>query len=265
MIISKDCLYVSLVGKELEHSFFEKKLSYNAELAFFALKDVVAGNVDGTAAKVKKVLEENKVKFSIHGPFMELMYDSRDLDVVKLAEQKVMNGLKVAEFLGAEHIVFHSTYNPLSQVANSKFDMFWVKKSAEFWKKIIDSCKDFSGMILIENIFDDSPEPIKKLIAEVNNPMFKVCLDVGHANIYGKKYLIDEWVEGFGEDLKHLHVHDNHGGEDEHLGVGAGNIDFEAFFNALDNLNECPPFVLEVRGEDELERSLKYLRDNNLL
>lgn len=263
-MIAFDNFYVSVVGAELEDSFFRKELNYNAELAFFAIKGVVSGDMQSYLQKVETIVDRYPVKYALHGPFMEIFYDSRDRDVTRLAREKVLTGLDVARRMKAGHIVFHSTYNPLSRKANKRYDDFWVEQSASFWKNVLKYAEDAECVIAMENIFDDKPDPIIDLVREVNSPNFKICMDVGHANIFGDVDIVS-WVRAFGDDLVHIHAHDNFGQEDLHLGVGEGNIDYGSFFAELSRLEVSPDLVLEVRGNEQLKKSMQFLRDNKII
>ena len=73
---------------------------------------------------------------------------------------------------------------------------------------------------------DETPDMLKKLVRAVNSPYFKICLDVGHAYIFGKISL-EDWVKRLGKDLAHVHLHDNAKVFDEHLGLGRGTIQWK--------------------------------------
>ncbi|MDD3339313.1 MAG: sugar phosphate isomerase/epimerase, partial [Lachnospiraceae bacterium] len=85
----------------------------------------------------------------------------------------------------------------------------------------------------------------------------KIVFDVGHGNYLGK----DPYTEVMhaGKELKHLHIHDNHGigpegPKDEHLPVGEGNIDYDGFAKGL----------LEVGYEGLYMMELHYCTEENL-
>ena len=78
-------------------------------------------------------------------------------------------------------------------------------------------------------------EHFGKTYAEIGNlrkildhvPGLGFHLDVGHANLWQPRNWTAELLEAFGDRLVHVHVSDNHGGDrDEHLPLGAGNIDW---------------------------------------
>lgn len=75
------------------------------------------------------------------------------------------------------------------------------------------------------------------------------ALDVGHANT------TDTLNDFLKYDISHFHIHDNTGKSDDHLWLGAGNIDFKGMRDVL-NKNKTMK-VLEHRSRDYVEKSLK--------
>jgi sugar phosphate isomerase/epimerase len=67
---------------------------------------------------------------------------------------------------------------------------------------------------------------------ETNSDIFKVCIDTGHSNFCGEAPADAVRLVG-GEYLGALHVHDNNGKADQHLRPGFGNVDWDAFSDAL--------------------------------
>lgn len=57
-------------------------------------------------------------------------------------------------------------------------------------------------------------------------PELMVHLDVGHAFVEGRMRGIGDYVRRFHNRIVHVHMHDNHGKEDEHLELGKGSINF---------------------------------------
>lgn len=74
-------------------------------------------------------------------------------------------------------------------------------------------------------------------------------LDVGHANLTGT-------LSSFlGKKPEHLHLHDNHGGWDEHAACGTGMVDFAAVLAAAGSAT----MIVEVMRYEDAVRSIAYL------
>lgn len=108
-------------------------------------------------------------------------------------------------------------------------------------------CRRRGARIALENIM--APESRTEILATVcadYDGLVGICLDTGHAHIDGG--LIWQ-IHNAGERLIALHVHDNHGGHDEHLPPGNGTIDWPAALSALRTLApNAAYFTYELTG-----------------
>ena len=76
---------------------------------------------------------------------------------------------------------------------------------------------------------------VKKMLNEYKDENLKACLDTGHANVMREN--IYDSVKLLGDDLKVVHVHDNFGGaDDRHYFPYRGDIDWESFYKALNEI-----------------------------
>ena len=72
--------------------------------------------------------------------------------------------------------------------------------------------------------------------------------------------LYEAWVEALGPFIGQLHLHDNSGGQDEHLPIGGGAIDFRMLFKKLANMRKDPPIItMEPHREEDLRPSVECL------
>jgi sugar phosphate isomerase/epimerase len=80
------------------------------------------------------------------------------------------------------------------------------------------------------------------LVAEVGHPALGVALDTGHAHIAADA---PSETRAAGPWLRTTHVHDNNGRQDVHLPPGLGSIDWDAWRDALDEIEYEGPIMLE--------------------
>ena len=100
-----------------------------------------------------------------------------------------------------------------------------------------------------------------QLLDDVGSPRLKFIMDPAHAHTFTG---IADVVQELGPRSHSVHMHDNHGvrGEDEHLDIGSGNIDFQPWAEFLRQV----PGMVTYKGktvEDEegsVIRSLKVLQ-----
>ena len=100
---------------------------------------------------------------------------------------------------------------------------------------------------------------------------YAICVDTGHSNKaarYGQPKPGDV-IRMCGKNVKALHLNDNDSFMDQHKYPGAGTIDWNDVFNALEEINYQGNYNLELRltqyGEDFMEEyaafSVKVLRE----
>ena len=92
------------------------------------------------------------------------------------------------------------------------------------------------------------PERLVKLVGDIDAPNVGIVIDVGHRNMVGDPV---EALRIAGPHLITLHLHDNHGEQDEHLLPGRGDIDWDGVVKALDDVAYAGVFMYELdRAED---------------
>ena len=95
------------------------------------------------------------------------------------------------------------------------------------------------------------PERLVTLMEDLDAPNVGVVIDTGHRNLSGDPATA---LRAVGEHLITLHLHDNHGEQDEHLLPGRGNIKWDAVKVALADVGYDGAFMYEInRPEDVSE------------
>ena len=116
----------------------------------------------------------------------------------------VNHAYQAAKKLGAKKLILHSGFIP-----SVYFLTGWAERMADFYKKFLED-KDDSVEILMENVMDPLPEPLREIMENVSHPSFGICLDIGHANCFSRTDC-KEWAEMLFPYIRHLHLHDNPG------------------------------------------------------
>ena len=125
--------------------------------------------------------------------------------------------------------------------------------NADYYGKLCRVAEDCGVVICLENLpFTSLPlsrtGEVLEFVRMMNTPTMKMCLDTGHAAVYGDSPA--EMVRMIGKDyLATLHVHDNDGRSDLHWRPGEGVVDWVDFGRALHeigfegviNLETAPP------------------------
>ncbi len=210
-------------------------------------------------SEVRSVIKKYKVAFqgfegirSLHGPFLDLKPSSPDLKIREVSYDRYLNTIKYANELDMDYIVFHSLVNPyLNEPSLRKLNNV---QSKEFWDRVLSEI-NFKGIILIENIFEESPEMLKEYIDEINRPNIKINLDIGHAKL-GKANL-ERWIDVLRNDIAYMHIHTNDGIIDQHQ--SPSKEDIRKLYELLDKYNLNPVLSLEYDAKNLADEISKYL------
>jgi sugar phosphate isomerase/epimerase len=175
-------------------------------------------------------------------------------------------GIRLTKVLGCKHFVIHPIM-PFGTGAEPDSEMFY-KLNYEFYKSLIPTAEKYGVVICVENMpfvahSISRPVDIANFVKDLDSDYIAMCLDTGHAEV--QKVKAADAVRAMKDKLVTLHVHDNDGKADQHRTPGNGNIDWEDFSNALNEIgfDGCLSFETCVSGDvpegeerDRLEREL---------
>lgn len=236
-----------------------KEYGLGVEIQIFSLPDVLESDfkplLDRLAARTKQV----RGPIGCHGAFFDTCHFSVDPEVRKVARKRYIQSIEIAHRLGARFVVFHSQYNPIVRVP--EYPEVFHARSLAFWQNLLEEARRRRMAIYVENMFDDSPKPLRRLLDAVDAPDFKACLDVAHAAIFSEVPFA-RWVSTLKPHLRHVHLNDCNGRLDDHLGLGQGTLDIAESLDLLKSTRRRLTYTLET-GRYTLS-SLRYLGLNKL-
>ncbi len=207
------------------------------------------------------VLQQNGLEVTIHGPFMDLSPGGVDRKVKEVTLERFSKTVETAHILKPKTIVFHPGYE--KRQFDGNVDL-WLKSSLETWRPLVEEAEKRDLVFAIENVYEETPDSLKRLFEEIHSPSFRFCFDTGHHHAFSlRKVPLSGWIETLGSYLWEVHLHDNHGDKDEHLPMGEGEFDFNQFFDLLSRNRLTPVYTIEPHQEDHLRRgweaAKKYL------
>jgi len=237
-------------------------LGVGLELQMFAQPDSYN---DGTKDDMKRYeagLRGFEGGRTFHAPFIDLNITSPDRYVRDYSFRMLDFALETAIRWGAKKLVIHTSYNPL--IAFKKYQDEFAANFVEAISPFIGRAAENDLVICVENIFESTPCIVSEIVGKAASPNVKVCLDIGHANIFSS-IGVGEWVRILGSHIGYVHLHDNDGVFDTYLLPGGGNADIESVLSELARLNGKTAIGLEVTApEGRLEKVVWYLRQFEL-
>ncbi len=237
---------------------YAKEHDYNLEIASFAYSSVLDSNWQEVLEDHQRKLRNFKGTISLHGAFMEVTVHSRDNKIRKVAEGRIRQNLEIAKALNAKYVVFHGNFNPL--IRHEGYKKNWIKQNAIFWSGVLEK---YDIVVLLENLWEPTPELFKKLLDEAGSPCLKICFDTGHANIFSK-VPVEEWFAALGDGIAYIHVNDNKGDVDLELVPGEGNINWREFSHLIEQYRIAPEIVFEVGTLQKTIQSLNYFKKEHI-
>jgi len=114
--------------------------------------------------------------------------------------------------------------------------------------------------IAIENVPEPFPflmksvEDFRRFYDELDDDIGLV-LDVAHANLNSQ---IQDFIKQFSKKIVHMHVSDNYGANDLHLGIGYGNIDWASVAKMVKEAEYDNLIIIE--STEHVKESVQVLR-----
>ena len=197
------------------------------------------------------------LRYSVHAPFADVNIASPSAHMLKAMVKRLEQSIMHTQALDAYMWVFH----PGAKTGISSFypGMDWLQnlKTARALAKI---AREYGVKIAIENVPEPYPflmksvEDFERFYAQVNEDMGMV-LDVGHSNVNGQT---EHFLNTFADRIVHLHLSDNDGRSDQHLGIGYGTVDWNSIASLLKKLSYNGTLVIE--SVERVEESLQRLK-----
>lgn len=237
----------------------EKAVSLSAELGaecfelIYDLPHFSPEHKKDELAIIKGLLQHYGLGISVHATFWDLNPASHYSELWELSLKHVRRSIEACVELGSEIVCLHPGRCPIPEIG------WLMRDSKNRYVKFLEECtklaKELDVRLALENInLPFCPYSTLEELGELmGEPNVGVAFDIGHAYRGEKKagFKKPEWkiaseIKSLGKNIVHVHLHDNHGEEDEHLPPGEGDIDFEPILDALKAINYHGLLIAEL-------------------
>jgi sugar phosphate isomerase/epimerase len=178
-----------------------------------------------------------------HGPREGNPNDTETLDSVYFP--KVMDALSLMPALDMRVVTIHLWMD--ARFVNRPV----LTHKIGFLRRLTDAACELGITVCLENLSEHA-EHMAEVLASV--PRLMLTLDVGHAQLLAEENSSFGLIKRYPERLRHIHLHDNRGGnspsDDLHLPVGEGEIDIGAILNELQVSGYQGTMTLELRPHE---------------
>jgi len=206
---------------------------------------------------LKRLTQSRGLELTLHAPFADINIASPDPSLRRAILKRLEKSILSASQLDCRLWVFH----PGLKTSVSFFypGLDW-RLNLDSISSLLRVARKYGVEIAIENV----PEPYPFLMKNVRDfshfyneldEGIGLALDIGHANINRQ---IQDFIKQFSNKIVHMHVSDNDGTHDSHLGIGYGTIDWMSVAKAIKKINYDNVVMLE--SIEHVEESLQTLR-----
>ncbi|MGB2705979.1 MAG: sugar phosphate isomerase/epimerase family protein [Candidatus Omnitrophota bacterium] len=211
-------------------------------------------------ARIKTFVKKNRFPLRLHAPITDIDYSRIHATISSM--QSLYNKIfKLCKALDIDAVVAHAEFN-----RNAEFPVVkQFENAVSLWRILNAGLSVHDIHLNIENHSEVEPDYLIGIMEKIGSPYFGMCVDIGHSNAFGKiemKAWLGKYPAG---SIREVHLADNAGDDDTHLPLGEGNVDFPAFFEALEARRDVCVFVLEPRDIREAQKSLSFLRKAGFL
>ncbi len=182
---------------------------------------------------LNEAANRNSLKFSLHCPFADINIASPSKPMLNASLKRLRQSMAYAKELNAELFVMH----PGQKTGISPFypERDWQQQTQSI-RQLHETAKELNLHIAIENVpqkygsIMKTPDDFTKLYKDTGLTDIGIVLDTGHANLENQT---QRFLDQFPDKIAHLHLSDNMGEADEHLGIGYGKIDWQQLITKL--------------------------------
>ena len=197
-------------------------------------------------SRIRQALKDSGMGLVCHLPTFVSPADLTE-SIRRASVAEMRRSLEVAAELGTEKVVLH----PSRAGGMGVFVLDTVKQyTFDFLADMTAAARDVGVTICLENMFPRNrlgvePDDFEGIFSRFDE--LKLTLDTGHANIDDRRgERLKALVNRFGGRIGHLHFSDNHGKRDDHLAVGAGQVNFADLVQRLGDIAYDDTLTLEV-------------------
>nr|WP_303649989.1 sugar phosphate isomerase/epimerase family protein [Desulfobotulus pelophilus] len=204
---------------------------------------------------VARAFQNRGRRITLHGPFMDLSPGSPDPAIRRVSMERMLQLLEVVPVCKPLSVVCHAGWE------RRRYDWIqdeWYDRSAAFWKDTAVLLRKRQCRLLLENVYEESPQDLLRLLEYLRSEDVGACLDTGHLFAFGSGGLT-EWVRVLGSFVGEVHLHDNMGDKDSHLPPGQGRIDFSSLPALFRQQSGFPVITLEPHESKDLLPSLEWV------
>jgi len=212
-------------------------------------------------SKLNAIAKSKGIRYTVHAPFADINIAAPSKPMLNASIKRLGQSMAYANALNAQLWVFH----PGAKTGISSFypNQDW-KQNIKTIRELHETAEKYGLNIAIENLPEKygflmkQPADFQKFYKETGLNDVGIALDVGHANLEGQT---EHFLRKLPDKIVHMHISDNMGEHDQHLGIGYGKIDWQQFAETLREIAYDKTIIIEtVESMENVKESLQKLQ-----
>lgn len=183
----------------------------------------------------KKLLEKyrsqgSQLIYSVHTPIYGTSIGAVNPGILRESLRQMEKIIEWAKIMPYSALVLHAGTTPASAAEVKEIVREILYRSME---RLKEKALQRGVELVIENIGisqRDWDREVKNLTALMDNFDIGLCLDIGHLNLSSEP---EAKFRALRKYVKHIHISDNNGKDDDHFPVGEGSIDYAIYKDML--------------------------------
>ncbi|RLI28547.1 MAG: hypothetical protein DRO46_03860 [Candidatus Hecatellales archaeon] len=179
-----------------------------------------------TIGRLKELASSYGLEYSVHAPFTDLNIASLNPHIRRISLKMVEASMQHAYKLEAKTMVVHPGFKGAQE--SFRPGEAW-RDNIKIFQNLLAKAEKLQLKLAVENMPQGSwsllstVEDFKKFFSSDGLEGLGMTLDVGHALTVGQ---LNSFIEEFKDRIWHVHIHDNTGDSDKHLGFGEGTLNW---------------------------------------
>jgi len=223
---------------------------------FYFCGDTIDNIERQTINDIKSLVTTQNFASTLHAPFYDLNIGARDRSIRIASFERLLWAVETAAMLGSKIVVIHPGYG------SGDVDIEpWLDRAGSIIKKLLEYASERNIRLAFENIYDNRPDYLVKLLQFAGSPDAGICFDVGHFNIFSQVPM-QAWLDALGPHIFECHLHDNDKSGDQHRAIGDGNIDFQPLIEWYNSIaaESAPVLTLEQPDRNHVLKSISSIQ-----
>lgn len=242
----------------VEHGLLDEFVARSLQPEIGLESDMLYDCGDEVFREIAARLEENSLACTLHAPFYDLSPGAADRNIAAATRNKLRLAFRLIGILRPRSIVCHLSFEENKHGWDRDG---WIARACRTFGELVETAARHRVPVMFENTYETGPEAHRAVLERLDSPYARFCLDCGHTLAFARTPW-RKWLPELAPWLGQLHLHDNMGDFDAHLGMGQGIFDFAGLFAFLEERGLSPILTLEPHHRDGLDQSLAFLAEH---